>query len=58
MKQDIPGTIDFRWRAGAKGFALNKMCFSFNDAENRAAFLRDEDAYCAKFGLTPEQRAR
>jgi protocatechuate 4,5-dioxygenase alpha chain len=39
-----------------KGYALNKMCFSFNDAANRAAFLRDEDAYCAKFQLTPEQR--
>ena len=25
-------------------------------AENRAAFLRDEAGYCAKFGLTPTQR--
>ena len=33
------------------------MCFSFNSAENRAAFLRDEDAYCGKFGLSEEQRA-
>jgi protocatechuate 4,5-dioxygenase alpha chain len=33
------------------------MCFSFNNADNRAAFLRDEDAYCRKFGLTGEQRA-
>jgi protocatechuate 4,5-dioxygenase alpha chain len=32
------------------------MCFSFNSADNRAAFLRDEDAYCKKFGLTPAQR--
>ena len=31
------------------------MCFSFNSAENRAEFLRDEDAYCRKFGLTPAQ---
>lgn len=42
--------------AARKGYALNKMCFSFNDAENRAAFLRDEDAYCARFDLTREQR--
>jgi protocatechuate 4,5-dioxygenase, alpha chain len=42
--------------AARNGYALNKMCFSFNSAENRAAFLRDEDAYCARFGLTPEQR--
>ena len=30
---------------------------SFNNAENRAAFLKDEDAYCDKFGLSEEQRA-
>jgi protocatechuate 4,5-dioxygenase alpha chain len=32
------------------------MCYSFNDAANRAAFVADEDAYCAKFGLDTEQR--
>jgi len=32
------------------------MCFSFNDAANRDAFLRDEDDYCARYRLTPEQR--
>lgn len=56
MKQDIPGTTIFDGEQARKGFALNRMCFSFNDAGNRAAFLRDEDAYCARFGLTPEQR--
>src|SRR5579864_4318267 len=40
-----------------KGYALNRMCFSFNNAENRAAFRSDENAYCARFGLTDEQRA-
>jgi protocatechuate 4,5-dioxygenase alpha chain len=40
-----------------KGYQLNKMCFSFNLAENRAAFVADEAAYCAKYGLTPPQRA-
>jgi len=29
---------------------------SFNDAASRAAFLADEDAYCARFGLTAQQR--
>ena len=57
MKQEIQGTTIFDGVQAQKGFALNKMCFSFNDAENRAAFLRDEDGYCAKYGLTPEQRA-
>jgi protocatechuate 4,5-dioxygenase alpha chain len=39
-----------------RGFELNAMCFSFNEKANREAFLADEDAYCAKFGLTPDQR--
>lgn len=52
----IPGTPIFDGEQARKGYALNKMCYSFNSAENRAAFLRDEDAYCAKFGLTPQQR--
>jgi protocatechuate 4,5-dioxygenase alpha chain len=56
MGQDIPGTIIFDGAQAQKGFALNRMCFSFNSAENRAAFLRDEDAYCRKFSLTEEQR--
>jgi|ERR1019366_8782764 protocatechuate 4,5-dioxygenase alpha chain len=39
-----------------RGYALNKMCYSFNHAANRAAFLKDEEAYCTKFGLTEAQR--
>ncbi len=53
---NIPGTTLFEGELAQKGYALNRMCFSFNSAENRAAFLKDEDAYCAKFGLTAEQR--
>ncbi len=56
LGRDIPGTILFDGRRAMKGYALNKMCYSFNSAENRAAFLEDEEAYCAKYGLTPEQR--
>lgn len=52
----IPGTIVFDGEKAVKGYALNKMCFSFNSAENREAFLRDENAYCDKFKLTPAQR--
>lgn len=55
-KDDIPGTTIFDSRQAIKGYALNKMCFSFNDAHNREAFLRDEDAYCDRFNLTAEQR--
>jgi protocatechuate 4,5-dioxygenase alpha chain len=57
MKQEIPGTIMFDGDQAQKGLALNRMCFSFNKAENRAAFLKDEDAYCDKYGLNEEQRA-
>ncbi len=57
MKQDIPGTIMFDGDQAQKGFALNRMCFSFNSAQNRAAFLEDEDAYCKNFHLDEAQRA-
>ncbi|MDR3722610.1 MAG: protocatechuate 4,5-dioxygenase subunit alpha [Candidatus Acidoferrales bacterium] len=52
----IPGTYMFDGRAAMKGYALNKMCYSFNNAENRAEFKNDEDAYCTKYGLNDEQR--
>jgi protocatechuate 4,5-dioxygenase, alpha chain len=57
MQQEIPGTTIFDGNEAQKGLALNRMCFSFNSAENRAAFLRDEDAYCSKYGLNEQQRA-
>lgn len=52
----IPGTTIFDGEQARKGYALNKMCFSFNSATNRADFMRDQDAYCARFGLNDEQR--
>ena len=57
MQQDIPGTIVFDGAEAQKGLALNRMCYSFNSAENRAAFLEDEDTYCRAYGLNAEQRA-
>jgi len=56
MPTSIPGTTLFDGAQARKGFALNKMCFSFNDAANREAFLRDEEGYCARYQLTAEQR--
>jgi protocatechuate 4,5-dioxygenase alpha chain len=53
---DIPGTTIFDGRESMKGYALNHMCYSFNQAGNRAEFLRDEDAYCAKYHLNAQQR--
>ena len=52
---DIPGTTLFDGTLARKGYALNKMCYSFNQAANRDAFVRDEAAYCAQYGLTDEQ---
>jgi len=40
-----------------KGYALNKMCYSFNRKANRDAFLADEEAYMDRFGLNPEQKS-
>ncbi len=54
--REIPGTTVFDSVAARKGYALNKMCMSFNDAASRAEFLRDEDAYCARYGLNEQQR--
>lgn len=54
-RRDIPGTPIFDSQAARRGYALNKMCYSFNSKANRDEFLRDEAAYCAKFGLSKEQ---
>jgi protocatechuate 4,5-dioxygenase, alpha chain len=56
MRHHIEGTTLFDGDQAQKGYALNRICFSFNSAENRAAFLQDEDSYCARYGLTREQR--
>ncbi|PKB13485.1 protocatechuate 4,5-dioxygenase alpha subunit [Novosphingobium kunmingense] len=52
----IPGTTLFDGEAARKGYALNAMCYSFNEAANRQAFLADEEGYCARYRLTPGQR--
>jgi protocatechuate 4,5-dioxygenase alpha chain len=53
---DIPGTTIFDGAQAMKGYALNKMCYSFNRAENREAFKADEEAYMAEYGLNEEQK--
>lgn len=55
-KHEIPGTTLFDGDQARKGYALNKMCYSFNSAANRQEFLLDEDAYCRKYGLSSQQR--
>jgi protocatechuate 4,5-dioxygenase alpha chain len=55
--QPVPGTIIFDGREAMKGYALNKMCYSFNRPENRAAFARDEDLYMHRYRLDERQKA-
>ena len=43
------------FRSARKGYALNKMCFSFNSADNRTAFKADEEAYMRLYGLNGVQ---
>jgi len=54
--KSIPGTTLFDGKAAARGYQLNAMCYSFNSAANRAAFVADEAAYCDRYALTPAQR--
>jgi protocatechuate 4,5-dioxygenase alpha chain len=56
LRQPVPGTTIFDGEQARKGYALNKMCYSFNQAANREAFVANEDAYCAAYGLNPQQR--
>lgn len=56
QSRTIPGTSIFDGDAASRGYALNAMCYSFNDAGNREAFRADEEGYCARFHLTQEQR--
>jgi len=53
----IPGTTPFDGEEARRGYQLNKMCYSFNSAENRAAFLADPAAYMKAYHLTDEQTA-
>lgn len=51
----IPGTTIFDGEQARKGYALNKMCFSFNSEQCRQEFQHDEEAYMRKYGLNPQQ---
>lgn len=52
----IEGTTIFDGAQAMKGYALNKMCYSFNAAAAREEYLADPEAYMEKFGLNEEQK--
>ena len=56
-RASIPGTIIFDGAQAQKGYGLNRMCFSFNDAASREAFRKDEEAYMRHYGLNEAQAA-
>ncbi|EAQ10395.1 MULTISPECIES: protocatechuate 4,5-dioxygenase subunit alpha [Maritimibacter] len=53
---DIPGTTIFDGKQAMKGYALNKMCYDFNRAENREGFKADEEGWMEKYGLNDQQK--
>jgi len=57
VSKTIPGTTPFDGAAAQKGYALNKMCFSFNEKANREAFVADPEGYMQRYGLNPQQAA-
>jgi len=56
IEVEIPGTVMFDGNQAMKGYALNKMCYSFNGAPAREAFRADEEAYMTSFGLNETQK--
>jgi len=52
----IEGTTIFDGKMAMKGYALNKMCYTFNAAGPRAEFEADPEAYMEKFGLNDRQK--
>ena len=55
-KRIIPGTPVFDGDSAQGGYPLNAMCYSFNQAANRTAFVADEAGYMDRFALTDPQR--
>lgn len=52
----IPGTIVFDGTLATRGFALNDMCMSLNDARNRALFQEDAERYMEPYPMPADQR--
>jgi protocatechuate 4,5-dioxygenase alpha chain len=55
IETDLESPV-FDGRAAQRGYPLNAMCYSFNDAANRARFLADPEAYFREFELDEAQR--
>lgn len=54
-QEALPDTMLFERKRSLRGYRLNKMAMGLSRPENRAAFLADEEAYLARFGLSAEE---
>ncbi len=54
---EAPGTYLYGGPDSTRGARLNGFALSLRAEQNRRAFLADEDAYLARFALTPEETA-
>jgi len=54
---DAPGTFVYSGPMSTAGYRLNRFALSLRSEANRAAFLADEPAYLAGFGLTEAEVA-
>jgi len=52
-----PGSYLYSGAASSRGYRLNRFCLSLKVPENRTAFLEDEAAYVARFGLSGAEQA-
>ncbi len=55
--EDIPGTYVFTTQRCRDGYQLNRFCKTLDNADNRARFREDPEAYLEQFPMTAEQRA-
>ena len=56
-QRPIPGTNIFDGHTSRRGYRINKFCMGLANAENRAAFKADEEAYLARSQLSEEEKA-
>ena len=54
--EEIQGTFIFDGKMSRVGFPLNSMSMALNNAEDRAAFRSDPEAFMERFAMSDEQK--
>lgn len=52
----IPGTYVFDQTRSRAGYELNRLAYSLTSPQNREIYRKDEQAYLARYKLTPLQK--